>query len=802
MKKILATLLSVFMLAGMIVIPAAFQAAALGTNIEDFENYTINSGNKGGAGNVGTGAMNSTFALVDAETAGLAAGNGQALEVNTTSGWGEVGFYLNGTVETGKSYTVAFDIIPTVIPTGTTATFYQKWVCADAVNNTPISLTLNTPYHFERTIAVTDDTKEQVVKIFAGSASGGFTFVVDNFIIFEGTRSLSIKGERSKINVGKSYPLGITQTGSYFKDAVWSSSDSAVASVDANGVLTGNAAGNATITLTRDNLSDSFAVEVKPASEFFLALDMENFENYTITPSQTGGAGNVGTGAMNSTFALVNAATAGLTTGSGNALAVNTTAGYGEVGFYLNGLLEQGKSYTVSYDIILTGLPSGTTATFYQRWRCALPTTDISIPLTLNTPYHFEQVITVTDLTKDQIIKVFAGSASGGFSFAIDNFTVFEGARRAPVITGKPIRNQMNVGDTVQLGIDENGSFFDAAVWTSSNPSVASVDAYDVLTANAVGMTTITLTRGNLTNSFLLMVRPVGAPILLPNVEDFETYSIDAGSRGGLGNVNTGTMNTTLQLVNASSVAGFTAGRGQALMVNATGSWAEVQFHLRTPVETGKTYVVSYDIMPTAMPTGTTSAMFYQVWKCGGADKQLGSLALNTSYHIENTITVTDDTLAQIMKVFVAVDSSGFSYVIDNFSIVEKPIVFKEGYVAPNKYVYNLRPGVTKADFAANSITVADYAEVVFSGLGAGDLIATGTTVEVYVDGAVIDTYVLIIPGDANADGLVNNGDVETVKAYMLEGAEITGPCNNAANVCGENKITLNSLLAIQALAQ
>src|SRR5690606_31716847 len=79
---------------------------------------------------------------------------------------------------------------------------------------------------------------------------------------------------------------------------------------------------------------------------------------------------------------------------------------------------------------------------------------------------------------------VACGGPGGGGGLGVNSVTIIDA----------PASNQLAVGATVDLGVSVSVSVgvSQAVEWTSSNTTVASVDASGVVSAKALGVTTIT----------------------------------------------------------------------------------------------------------------------------------------------------------------------------------------------------------------------------------------------------------------------------------------------------------------------
>jgi len=136
----------------------------------------------------------------------------------------------------------------------------------------------------------------------------------------------------------------------------------------------------------------------------------------------------------------------------------------------------------------------------------------------------------------------------------------------------------------------------------------------------------------------------------------------------------------------------------------------------------------------------------------------------------------------------------------------QPPVDFGRYYVTadgPNVYLSNITPGTTVSEMTGE-IGVRLDTEVIFKSaegtttLTAGDTVGTGTMIVVQT-GASTDTYKIVIYGDVDGDGHVDQNDLASIQEYLLGGDDLGAINKLAGDIYGEGDITLNSLLAIMA---
>ena len=336
----------------------------------------------------------------------------------------------------------------------------------------------------------------------------------------------------------------------------WESSDTAIATVDALGLVTGVAVGVATITASSESASGSAgvtvmqpvaSVEVSPSAETIglggtLQLTAEGFDanGHAVAEAQfswessdaaiaTVDASGLVTGVAEGVETIT--ASSGSSSGAATITVANVTGPVmsvevspsaetigvgGTLQLKAEGLNESGNAVA---DVEFSWGSSD----------AAIATVDASGLVT----GIAEGMVTIT---------ASSGSASGATTITVVNVS----GRVASVVVAPPETTITVLGDTLRLvavGFDENGHAVEGAVfsWTSGDRSVATVDERGLVTAVADGTVTITASEGVASGSAEITVKEIAATgtdrdVLValykamdgPNWEDAENWLTDA----------------------------------------------------------------------------------------------------------------------------------------------------------------------------------------------------------------------------------------------------------------------------------
>ena len=340
-------------------------------------------------------------------------------------------------------------------------------------------------------------------------------------------------------------PANSTET-----STTWTSSNTAIATVNAAGVVTGHAAGTATITATTKNaaggnLTSSCTVTVS-ANAWSAKIEAESYTYKTAAPaseacSDLGGGYNMGyIGNTDFMTYSVTVPTAGTYTIS---YRVASTSATGQVILGING-----TDLTAPLTVPNTG--------GWQVWNTITTTASLPAGTTTYTVY----------------------AKTGGFNI---NWWSISGSTVVVPVTGvsvSPATVSVAAGSTVALAaaIAPSNASNTAVTWSSSNTAVATVSASGVVTGVAAGTAVVTATTadGSFTSSSTVTVTGSGfSPIHI----EAETYNASGAGTGG-----------SIQKESCSD-----AGGGQDVGYISTGCW--FSYPTITIPQTA-TYTISYRV--------------------------------------------------------------------------------------------------------------------------------------------------------------------------------------------------------------
>ena len=120
--------------------------------------------------------------------------------------------------------------------------------------------------------------------------------------------------------------------------------------------------------------------------------------------------------------------------------------------------------------------------------------------------------------------------------------------------------------------------------------------------------------------------------------------------------------------------------------------------------------------------------------------------------------------------------------------------------VAQGNFVSKINPATT-ADAFINSLNPMDasYIELVNSHtLTSNEAIGTGTTANIYYEGALVNSYTVVIFGDVSGDSFIGVSDLIAIKKHLLKTNLLTGASEKAARVSGKSSVSLSDLIAVK----
>src|SRR6266850_1684283 len=367
------------------------------------------------------------------------------------------------------------------------------------------------------------------------------------------------------------------------RTVTWSSSNTAVAIADVNGNVTGIAPGSATITATSEGQSGTSAitvtnvpvasVTVSPAS-----ASIQQGQTVQLTATPKGANGNPLTGRTitwsSSNTSVATVSSSGLASGVVAGSATITATSEGQSGT---------SAITVTTVPVASVTVSPASASVPEGQTVQLTATPKSAngnPLTGRTITWSSSNTSVATVSSSGLASgVVAGSAtitatsegqSGTAAITVTNVSVAS-------VTVSPATASVVAGQTVQLTAtpkDANGTALTGRVvtWSSSNTSVASVNAGGLVTSGVAGSATITATSEGQSGTSAITVTtvPVASVTVSPasaSVPEGQTVQLTATPKSANGNPLTGrtitwsSSNTSVATVSSSGLAsGVVAG--------------------------------------------------------------------------------------------------------------------------------------------------------------------------------------------------------------------------------------------------
>lgn len=410
----------------------SFVLTVLDPFVEDFEHATVNA-----AGTAGEGVF--TFRN-DWNNAGLSIENsadGKALVVTNKGDGSYPGVVLcpKRSLIIGAEYTFT----ATVRSVQDAGIIYLKLENNDSYSANSGSISIGETTEITKTIRVGKETPE-ILLYLVDQTDKNHIFAVENVTITEKPQVvISNKPTKDTLNISydTEHQLQYVLVGGAQSDSVeWRSSNTDVATIDADGKLTLVGAGSTTVTMTAGEYSDSFTLTVKQG----VLIALENFDDDFTCNSVTEGNGTfTGTG----TTSGLTFTTGGwevrlrndLSFGSGNTLYWNPYDGDGAWASLNIGVpAEAGKEYLYEFDIKLVNHTKDMEGLRFFMQQFAEGAADNN-PFSVQTPsigftasgqtLHCSYKMKIADTAVRT--KVFLSvQNAGGTQIAIDNFAVYE----------------------------------------------------------------------------------------------------------------------------------------------------------------------------------------------------------------------------------------------------------------------------------------------------------------------------------------------------------------------------------------
>ena len=117
------------------------------------------------------------------------------------------------------------------------------------------------------------------------------------------------------------------------------------------------------------------------------------------------------------------------------------------------------------------------------------------------------------------------------------------------------------------------------------------------------------------------------------------------------------------------------------------------------------------------------------------------------------------------------------------------------------RYIYGLKPQMTKAELVEQYLNVIGNGRLEVE----SEVIGTGVVVNLvsnYTD-EVLETFELIIYGDLNGDGMINNTDVTELRMMnaRLKESRFNNPYTYAADVYADDDLTTSDVTLLRMMA-
>ena len=581
--------------------------------------------------------------------------------------WGGVVFSLTNLIP-GQKYFVDFDFRALASDTMIYVN-YGKDLIINKANGTPSGFRpgVGNSYHFSgEFIAGSSNT----LKVFFGGAKISGSFSLDNlFVVKQANIHISKLPLNNMMGAATTYQLIPKANVGSVGACTYTSSNPAVATVDAAGLITAHSMGQTVISLNSGGETDSFILSVVPAQ----AKNSENF-NYADVSN------NKGTGNMNfyseyspTTAVLTDKASEIPAGGDGKAVKVAAAGGTDWSGLVMELTdLIPGKTYNLDFDIKkLSGDYSY--AINYNHPKDGGGNEQValgSVGVAMGDSLHVSKTFMAQKTTGS--IKIFMASANCNGAFTVDNFAV--ALQPTFYITNLPPQNTVGVGTVMDLVLHSDNPLEGTTAWTSSNPGAATIDPVTgKLRAVAVGTTTITVVNGSESYSVIITVKDT-----LPlNSEDFENATVTG--QNGSGNMEFKAEYGVVGLSLTDNPAEIPAGgSGKAAKVSATSEAYPGLVMNLTNLTPGVTYAVDFDIKK------ISGVENYYV-NYGSTGIYPFSVAVGASEHISTTFTATATT--GYIKIFVLGGSCTGEFTIDNFTVEEPKTLTITGKPTGDKMV-------------------------------------------------------------------------------------------------------------------
>ena len=392
---------------------------------------------------------------------------------------------------------------------------------------------------------------------------------------------------------------------------IWSSSNSAVATVDLDGMVTATGPGTATITATAEGKNDVATISVTQAPVASVAitpnpLSMSVGQSTTLMATARDAAGNIVTGRTftwsSSNEAVATISSAGVLTAvaAGNTTITATSEGKsGTAAITVSNFAVASVNVQPQNNNIIQGSSIQLSATLTDV--NGAPATDRAISWTSSDPSIAS--VTSTGLVNGVAVGSVTITATSEGKSGSTSVTV--APKPVATVTVDPTTATLNVGQTTTLTAtlrDQSGAIITGrtVTWTTSNANVATVSANGTVTAVAAGSATITATREGKSGTASITVKtvPVGSVALSPS-----SITVPATT--------TGTFNVTVKDTNGTVVTDrlvtWTSSNNSVATVSSSGVVTGVAVGSATITATSETKSATGTVSVTPAPVSTVT---------------------------------------------------------------------------------------------------------------------------------------------------------------------------------------------------
>ena len=406
-------------------------------------------------------------------------------------------------------------------------------------------------------------------------------------VVCKAPSSIKLKASRSTLGVGETVKLSYTLSSKSAASVTFTSSDEAVATVDANGVVTAVGVGKCKITAkTHNGRKSSVTITVKKQPETLILSDqtlkLGVGQQYTLNCELDKGAvGTVAFGTTNAGIAEIDAQS-----GAIKALAIGECTIYAET---YNGVHAECRLEVVSAPESIAIVADRTTIGRKETLQLRVETTPENSACSVSWKSSKTSVATVSKdglVTAKKTGTVTITATTHNDKTATIKITI---KKYPSSVKLDAERYTLGVGETVQLSATLSSGSAGSYSFSSADPAIASVDADGKLTAHAAGTVKITVKTFNgkkNTKTFTICEAPTSVT--------FSQSQLTIGSEDSFAlkaAVNAGSAGSIRYTSSDSSVAAIS--EGNKLIAGAVGECT-----IAAETYNGKTAILSVKVIP------------------------------------------------------------------------------------------------------------------------------------------------------------------------------------------------------------